>query len=100
MLTPRHTTWLLIFFAMLIAGHLAIIFSDVYLCAWYGMQQVNEGGTTALDLSNTGCPTVEETYQQAVDKYLAIVLALLGGGAAGVAMMTGKRKDDDDGPDN
>ena len=96
-MSPRHTSWLLIFFGCLILGHLGIIYTDVYLCGWYGMQQIEEGGAAALDLSNTTCVAPEETYQEAVDKYLAIVLALMGGGAAGVVATSKAKKEDEDG---
>jgi len=97
MLQARHTSWLLIFFGGLILGHLGIIYADVYLCGWYGTQLVHGVGTAQLDVFSSDCDAVEETYQEAVDKYLAIVLALLSGGAAGVAATVKTKKDDEDG---
>ena len=55
--------------------------------------RVEEVGASNANLGDTGCRTIEATYQEAVDKYLAIALALAGGGTAGV--IARKRNDND-----
>jgi hypothetical protein len=49
-------------------------------------ERIQEVGATAANLTDTDCGEIEEVYQEAVDKYMAIALALAGGGAAGVAI--------------
>ena len=50
-----------------------------------------------ISLDGTDCKTIEETFQTVVDRYLSVILALLGGGSAGVAVERRRSKGDESG---
>lgn len=85
---PKHTSWILAFVGMLMLGHLGIIYIDLWAC--YGIvQDTIDGKIDPSFVQGSDCGDLEETYQSAVDKYLAIALALITGGAAGAAATKG-----------
>lgn len=69
----------------LMLGHLGIIAFDLRACDIY-FQALLEQGLDLSPMAGTGCSDIEKTYQEAVDKYLSIALALAGGGTAGIAL--------------
>ena len=73
-------------------GHLGIIYIDLWMC-YDVVQDTLDGKIDPSFVQNSDCRNLEETYQSAVDKYLAIALALITGGAAGAAV-TGRDRHD------
>jgi hypothetical protein len=83
----RHgVAYVFILIGVLMLGHLFLIYMDVMSCLWIIKLRIDEVGPMAATVQDLECRSVEEAYQEAVDKYLAIALALAGGGATGIAI--------------
>lgn len=85
--------WVLMFMALLVVGHLILIYIDLWACYDLLQGRIKEQGY-GVNLNDTvTCGSLEEVYQKAVNQYLSIALALATGGAVAHAA----KKDGSDG---
>lgn len=104
MLDKKNAAWflmtLMLLLSVLMIFHLLTLWIGVAVCRDYSealLQRVITDPTYRIAESSTSCARLETTLSEAVDKYLSVILSLIGGAAvSGGVAASNTRKDDEE----
>lgn len=101
----QNAAWFVMGLMLLLSGlmgfHLLTLWVGVELCRDYGKGVIDPTvALTGVESVTQRCAAFETTMSDAVDKYLSVILSLIGGaavsgGVASAVYPPSKRKDDD-----
>jgi hypothetical protein len=104
MLDKKNAAWflmtLMLLLSVLMIFHLLTLWVGVAVCRDYGaalLQRVVADPAYRIAAPSNTCATLESTLSEAVDKYLSVILSLIGGAAvSGGVAASNQRRDDEE----
>jgi hypothetical protein len=89
---------LMLLLSVLMIFHLVTLWVGVAVCRDYSaalLQRVMSDPTYRIAEASTSCARLEVTLSEAVDKYLSVILSLIGGAAISGGVAATSKKDDE-----
>ena len=101
-MTRENAAWfvmtLMLLLSVLMIFHLLTLWIGVSVCRDYSealLQRVVVDPTYRIQPTATSCARLETTLAEAVDKYLSVILSLIGGAAVSGGVAASSKKDED-----
>jgi hypothetical protein len=100
MMKSENAAWfvmtLLLLLSVLMIFHLIVLWVGVAICRDYAEAVIDPAVTvTGADTVASYCAIRESSLAEAVDKYLSVILSLIGGAAVSGGVAASARKDDE-----